>query len=140
MTALLFFQRRLRQPEFIASIEPVMRRFFVLHARMQQFLKAWDRADAGSCYAQAATSVIDVEFLRRLQATLGDPIVEDDDVLRRRLEENYALLEAFARTWQTMAAERHPALPRFVAAARPGEQALLDIGPLRLTPAAIAVG
>ena len=39
ITALLFFQRRLRQPEFMASIEPLMRRFFVLHARMQQFLQ-----------------------------------------------------------------------------------------------------
>jgi len=139
MMALLFFQRRFRQPEFIASIEPMLRRFFLLHARMQQFLNAWDCADAGSSYAHTATNVIDVEFLRRLQATLGDPIVEDD-VLRRRLEENYALLEAFARTWQLIAAERHPALLRFVGAARPGEQALLDIGPLRLTPAAIAVG
>ena len=45
ITALLFFQRRLRQPEFIASIEPLMRRFFVLHARMQQFFRAWDLAD-----------------------------------------------------------------------------------------------
>ena len=45
ITALLFFQRRLRQPEFMASIDPLMRRFFVLHARMQQFLRAWDDAD-----------------------------------------------------------------------------------------------
>ena len=47
ITALLFFQRRLRQPEFIASIEPLMRRFFVLHARMQQFFSAWDRRRSG---------------------------------------------------------------------------------------------
>ena len=33
--ALLFFQRRLTEPAFMASIEPLMRRFFVLHARMQ---------------------------------------------------------------------------------------------------------
>ena len=57
MTALLFFQGRLRRPEFIDSVEPLMRRFFVLHARMQQFFKAWDRADAG-VYAHAAASVI----------------------------------------------------------------------------------
>ena len=43
ITALLFFQRRYRRPEFIASIEPLMRRFFVLHARMQSFFRAWDR-------------------------------------------------------------------------------------------------
>ena len=66
ITALLFFQRRLRQPEFMASIEPLMRRFFVLHARMQQFFRAWYRADAGSVYAAASPNVVDVEFLRRV--------------------------------------------------------------------------
>ena len=40
--ALLFFQRRIAEPEFMASIDPLMRRFFVLHARMQTFLRAWD--------------------------------------------------------------------------------------------------
>ena len=38
ITALLFFQRRLAQPEFMATIDPLMRRFFVLHARMQRVL------------------------------------------------------------------------------------------------------
>jgi hypothetical protein len=130
ITALLFFQRRLRQPEFIAAIEPLMRRFFVLHARMQQFFKAWDRADR-TVHSQAAMSVIDVDFLRRLQAALGDAMV-DDEALRQRLEANYALLERLARTWQSVAAERHPELPRFLAAPRAGEQGLLDISPLNL--------
>src|SRR6185436_17496414 len=130
ITALLFFQRRLRQPEFIASIEPLMRRFFVLHARMQQFFKAWDRADR-TAHSQAALSVIDVDFLRRLQAALGDAMV-DDETLRQRLEANYALLERFARAWQAVATERHPELPRFLAAPRPGEQGWLDISPLNL--------
>ena len=132
ITALLFFQRRLLQPEFMASIEPLMRRFFVLHARMQQFLNAWYRADAGSCYLQASPNVVDVEFLRRWQASLGDEVV-DDDRLRERLENNYATLEAFARTWQALAAERHGGLARFVAPPAE-EQTMLDLGPLRLTP------
>ena len=131
ITALLFFQRRLRQPEFLASIEPLMRRFFVLHARMQQFFKAWDRADPG-VHAHAAASVIDVDFLRRLQAGLGDAIIGDEP-LRRRLETNYALLESFARTWQAVAAEQNPALGRFVPTSSAGaHDALLDISPLRL--------
>jgi flavin-dependent dehydrogenase len=131
ITALLFFQRRLRQPEFIASIEPLMRRFFVLHARMQQFFKAWYQADS-SAHSHAVVSVVNVDFLRRLQAALGDPIV-DDEALRRRLDANYALLEAFARTWQTIAGERIPALGRFVPL-RPGgdDEALLDVSALRL--------
>jgi len=130
ITALLFFQRRLRQPEFIASIEPLMRRFFVLHARMQQFFKAWDRADAG-LYAQAAASVIDVGFLRRLQADLGDAVI-DDEPLRRRLEANYALLESFARTWQAIAIGQAPALSRVAPTLQPGDRtALLDVSPLQ---------
>src|SRR5207302_9699647 len=64
-TALLFFQRRLRKPEFMASIDTLMRRFFLLHARMQRLLSAWDRADCGS-YATSALNVMDVEILRRL--------------------------------------------------------------------------
>ena len=128
ITALLFFQRRLRQPEFIASIEPLMRRFFVLHARMQQFFKAWDRGDPG-VHAHAAVSVIDVDFLRRLQAGLGDPII-DDEPLRQRLEANYILLESFARTWQEMALARVPTLRRVVTSA--ADDALLDISPLLL--------
>ena len=44
ITALLYFQRRLTQPEFMATIDPLMKRFFVLHARMQVFFRIWDRA------------------------------------------------------------------------------------------------
>jgi len=117
--------------EFIASIEPLMRRFFVLHARMQQFFKAWDRADPG-VHAHGAASVIDVDFLRQLQAGLGDAMI-DDGPLVRRLEANYALLETFARTWQAIAAEQVPALGRFVATSPAWEdQGLLDVSPLRV--------
>jgi hypothetical protein len=131
ITALLFFQQRLIDPGFMTSIDPLMRRFFVLHARMQQFFNAWYRADAGSCYGQASPNVVDVEFLRRWQAGLGDEMI-DDDRLRQRLEDNYATLEAFARTWQALAAERHSGLDRFVAPPAAGEHAPVDLGPLRL--------
>ena len=131
MTALLFFQGRLRQPEFIDSVEPLMRRFFVLHARMQQFFKAWDRADAG-VYAHAAASVINVDFLRRLQADLGDAVIADEP-LRERLAANFALLESFARTWQAIAVEQVPALARLAPTVRPGDGgALLDVSALQL--------
>ncbi len=134
ITALLFFQRRLRDPEFMASIDPLMRRFFVLHARMQQLLNAWDRADQER-YAAAAVNVVDVEALRQLQGSLADPPM-DDEALRGRLERNYALLEGFARTWQAMAAERHPALARFLTTDGTGASpAELDIDALRLAKA-----
>jgi flavin-dependent dehydrogenase len=134
ITALLFFKQRLRQPEFMVTIEPLMRRFFVLHARMQQFFDAWYNADAGSSYAAASPNIVDVEFLRQWQAGLSDEPV-DDECLRTRLEGNYALLEAFARAWHTLATERHSGLPRFVSGPAAAEQPL-DIGPLRLTPMA----
>ncbi len=128
--ALLFFQRRYRQPKFIASIEPLMRRFFVLHARMQSFFRAWDDVDRRS-YADAGRNVLDLDFLRHLQSSLNDPMM-DDDSLRARLEENYALLEAFAQSWQAAASEEYPELNRFVPVT--GESATLNLAPVRLTP------
>jgi hypothetical protein len=137
ITALLFFQRRLLEPDFMASIDPLMRRFFVLHARMQQFFNAWYRADAGSCYQQASPNVVDIELLRQWQAGLGDGRI-DDKGLRRRLEDNFATLEAFARAWQTLAAERHRGLDRFVTPGATADEAPFDLGPLRLTSAVAA--
>jgi len=116
ITARLYFQRRFRRPEFIASIEPLMRRFFVLHARMQQLLRAWDLADHGSSYPAESTSVVDVAWLRALQASLGAPLKEDD-ALRAELSANFEMLENFARGWQAHASRRHPTIAGFITAA-----------------------
>ena len=70
MNALLFFQRRLRQPEFMASIDPLMRRYFLLHARMQQFLRAWFEADTGTMYGGESPNVVDVDL--RVAAKAGE--------------------------------------------------------------------
>ena len=134
INALLFFQRRLREPEFMASIDPLMRRFFLLHARMQQFLRAWYEADRGTAYGYESPNVVDVEYLRVLQSSLGDSMMPDEP-LRQRLTSNFALLEAFARTWQSIALERHPGLRRIVDEG--GDH--LDVGCLKLTPVAVAV-
>jgi hypothetical protein len=56
----------------------------------------------------------------------------DDESLRARLEENYALLESLARSWQAVASEDYPELARFVPQHR--DSATLDLGPARLTP------
>jgi flavin-dependent dehydrogenase len=129
ISALLFFQDRYRRPEFIDSIDGLMRRFFVLHARMQSFLREWDLADSGSRYARSSHNIVEVDFLRRLQAGLGDAWM-DDTALRARLDDNYALLERMARTWQAAASERHPGLTRFVSPAA-GDETLLDLSLLR---------
>lgn len=126
---LLYFQRRFRRPEFMATIDAMMRRFYVLHARMQQLFRAWDLADT-STYCDEFTNVLRIEYLRDLQSGLAGPSIEDE-ALRIRLEGNLALLERFASTWQSFASERHPSLRSFVAE---GER--VDISPLELRSAA----
>lgn len=125
ITGLLYFQRRYRRPEFMASIDTLMRRFFVLHARMQQFFHAWDVADR-SAYRDGFANVAWIDYLRQLQAELASPPM-DDPALQVRLERNMVLLERFASTWQAFAAERAPSLGRFVPAREP-----VDIAPLKL--------
>lgn len=135
MTALLYFQRRLTRPDFMQSIDPLMRRFFVLHARMQQFLRAWDLADDGE-YSGEGASVLDIPWLSRLQAGL-DAHPVDDESLRHRLVSNLALLEGFAHTWETIARERHPSLDR--ARSREHEHPPIDVMNLLLVPSSLPV-
>ena len=102
ISALLYFQRRYTDPAFMASIDPLMRRFFVLHARMQQLFRAWDLADRAQ-YADGFTNVTFMERLFELQTALGGPR-QDDDALRRTLAANLDFLERFAWAWQNLAA------------------------------------
>ena len=127
--ALLFFQRRFRRPEFMESIDALMRRFFLLHARMQQLLRAWDLADEGTVYTAEAASVVKVPLLREIQSSLdGRPT--DDEALRVRLSDNLGILEQIARSWQSLARERHPQLPLFVS--EDSSVPHIDLSPLRL--------
>jgi flavin-dependent dehydrogenase len=135
MTALLYFQRRLTRVDFMESIDPLMRRFFLLHARMQRFFRGWDLIDDGD-YASDATSVVDVPWLGRLQASLGDPLM-DDDALRKRLAGNLALLEGFAYTWETIARERHPPLSRVFSDG--DSPAQVDVMNLLLMPSSLSL-
>ena len=110
--ALLYFQRRLVRPEFMTTIEPLMRRFFVLHARMQQLFIAWGKAE-GPSPASGHANVLNVDRLRQLQGSLDDPL-QTDEALRTRLEDNVSWLETLAFAWQQLAAGQNPALRRFV--------------------------
>jgi hypothetical protein len=132
VTALLYFQRRYREPEFIASIENLMRRFFVLHARMQQFLRAWNDIDTRD-YGAGFSSVVTAEWLRQLQAELDGPLL-GDDALRARLHTNLALLEQFARELQAIARVEHgdrQELNRFLLPWAPAADEI-DMEPLRV--------
>ena len=130
VTALLYYQARLPDIAFMSSIEPLMRRFFVLHARMQLFLRTWSETDARR-YGPGMTSIVSHEKLCALQAELGGPHLDDDE-LRARLKGNFSWLERFAASWQRLAAdETGHAIGRSaqVSAADP-----VDIGVLRLRP------
>jgi flavin-dependent dehydrogenase len=113
ITALLFYQARLTDVAFMAAIEPLMRRFFVLHARMQVFLRTWAERDR-RVFAAGMTSVVAHDTLRALQADLGGPRL-DDEGLRARLEANFAWLERFAAAWRDAAiAATGPDIARLV--------------------------
>jgi flavin-dependent dehydrogenase len=129
VTGLLYFQRRYRRPEFMATIDQELRRFFVRHARMQQLFRAWDVVDF-SRYGEGFANVVSVPALRQLQSDLSAPLMTDDD-LRATLTRNLALLEAFARSWQAAAIRTDPSLVRF---SREEEGELLDISHLLLQP------
>ena len=138
ITALVYFQRRYREPEFIASIDDLMRQFALLHARMQQFLKAWNDLDSRS-YGAGHASVVAPEWLRRLQAELGGPRLTDD-ALRGRLHANLALLDQFARSLYAIARETHgerPELTRILLPLPPGADQL-EIDSLRVRAVAEA--
>jgi flavin-dependent dehydrogenase len=132
--ALLFFQQRLIDPQFMASIDTLMKRYFVLHARMQMLLHDWNDKD-GAQYGEGWANIIAVEPLRHLQAELGAPRM-DDDALRVKLAANLELLERFAQAVQALAVETDAALGRFVAPSMPGEPPF-DVGPLTLRRPAV---
>ena len=129
ITALLYFQRRFRCPEFMASIDFLLKRFFVLHARMQTLLNRWDVVD-DSRYAHGSTNVVAVDFLRRLQGELAAPRM-NDQALRMKLQENLWLLERFAKSLHAAAAARNPELAGHAPPTGP-ETTLVDIEPLLL--------
>ena len=114
----------------MATIDPLMKRFFVLHARMQVFFRIWDQRDAAR-YDAGFTNVVAVEELRRLQAALGGPALSDA-ALRATLQANLDLLERFAQSLQVLASEVDPALGRFVAPVG-ADEAPFDIRAITLT-------
>jgi flavin-dependent dehydrogenase len=129
VTALLFYQNRLRDVAFMDSIADLVRRFALLHARMQQFLRAWHESDE-QLYRAGFASVIGLERLRQLQAELAtEPL--DDGALRERVGKNIAWLERFAAGIRQLALERapHAGLERVLSV--DGQNAV-DLGPLRL--------
>ena len=133
--ALLYFQRRIADVEFMASLDLELRRFFLLHARVQTFLRRWDEVDRAR-YAAGYTNIMSVPELKRLQHELGAPPM-NDVTLRAKVLDNVALLERFARALQQVAAVDDPELPALLP--RLDATGSLDISALivpRVAPAA----
>ena len=65
--ALLYFQRRIADAPFMASLDLELRRFFVLHARMQTFLRKWDELDT----SQLSGRVYQLDVRPRTEAPSG---------------------------------------------------------------------
>jgi hypothetical protein len=121
----------------MASIESLMKRYFVLHARMQMLLHDWNEADVAQ-YGEGWTNIIAVEALRRLQAELGGPTM-DDDTLRAKLESNLALIERFAQAVQDLALETDASLGRYVTPSSPGAERF-DLSALNVMRRSVLVG
>jgi hypothetical protein len=117
----------------MASIDDLLRRFFVLHARMQQFLHAWHVSD-DRLYGSGFTSVVALDQLRHLQAALADAR-EEDETLRDRIAANLGWLERFAGAIQSLAHDggaAAPELERILPLDDRARRAPVDVEPLRV--------
>lgn len=95
ISALLFFQRKYRDLAFLKRIDPLLARFFLLHARMQMRLRQWYEQDRGAEYGARYVNYMEVPYLRTLQDALDEPL--DDEALVARLTTNLADLERFSQ-------------------------------------------
>lgn len=102
ISAQLYFQRKYRDLGYMRTLEPLLYRFFLLHARMQRRLRDWHESDRDSRYARRYVNFMDVPWLKGMQASLADPL--DKAALTARLTENLRALERFADVLLRMAA------------------------------------
>jgi hypothetical protein len=83
------------------SLEPLLYRFFLLHARMQRRLRHWHDNDAANRHGRGYVNFMEVPWLKSLQTSLGDTL--DAVALTARLTRNLADLERFAELLLRMA-------------------------------------
>lgn len=91
--ALLFFQGKFCDANFLASVAGVMSRYALLHARMQQFFREWNALEEETD-AYAYVDALSLDFLYRLDEQLIAETSEEE--LKARLADNMALFEQFA--------------------------------------------
>jgi flavin-dependent dehydrogenase len=94
VSAPLYFQRKYRDLAYMRSLEPLLYRFFLVHARMQRRLRDWYEAETSDGAGPGYVNFMDVPWLQQLQRDLAEPL--DDAALTSRLEATVARLETFA--------------------------------------------
>jgi len=115
ITAQIYFRRRYTDLTLMRQVEPLLQRFFLLHARVQRSLRQWyERMPEGG--DEARIDLLRLPFLSAWQRELTHP---REGALENVLAENFAGLEALAAALQHMA-ERQPG------DAPAGDQRMLD--------------
>ena len=94
ISAQLYFQRKYRDLAYMRSLEPLLYRFFLLHARMQRRLRDRSAGDAADGYGRRYVNFMEVPWLKGLQTSLADTL--DEAALTARLTRNLTDLERFA--------------------------------------------
>lgn len=92
--ALLYFNGKLTDPKFFASMGRSIEKIRELNKRMQQFLRDWDAADAVWEEAPTFINQNEISILSQLNGELRDPL--DDEELRTRFHRNVHILEELA--------------------------------------------
>ena len=104
-TALLFFQKKLCDLEFVASIRPILQEFYKLGADMQVFFREWDHLDQ----TQETDIFIDSYAIRFLYDLHNGLVASHtDESLYETLQQNLRLAREVARQIIDRAAERCP--------------------------------
>ena len=92
--ALLYFNGKLTDPTFFASINDEIETLRALNRKMQKFLRDWDAVDRSEDVESAFVDQHGIEILRQLNADLRDRL--DDDALTMRFRRNVGTLKELA--------------------------------------------
>jgi hypothetical protein len=92
-TALLFFHRKLAEPEFMAKVMPDVERIWRLNARLEELFREWFRL-SGQEWRRAYVPTVAFPGMGMRHVEL--PSNFDDDALQAKIAEDRELMEAVA--------------------------------------------
>ena len=92
--ALLYFNGKLTDPRFFASMGQSIEKIRELNKRMQKFLRDWNEADSICEESPTFVNQNEITILSQLNGELREPL--DDAALRERFHRNTRILEELA--------------------------------------------